>query len=135
MSGELILPHHHHDIEEEQKIVDKMPDETRIAAVAEAMKQLGDPTRLRIFWLLCHTEECVIDIAALTGMSSPAVSHHLRILKSAGLLTSRREGKEMYYRAADTKLVLKLHHTIEDVAEISCPDYTIEDVAEISCPD
>lgn len=94
MSGELILPHHHHDIEEEQKIVDKMPDETRIAAVAEAMKQLGDPTRLRIFWLLCHTEECVIDIAALTGMSSPAVSHHLRILKSAGLLTSRREGKE-----------------------------------------
>ncbi len=115
MSGELILPHHHHDI-------DKMPDETRIAAVAEAMKQLGDPTRLRIFWLLCHTEECVIDIAALTGMSSPAVSHHLRILKSAGLLTSRREGKEMYYRAADTKLVLKLHHTIEDVAEISCPD-------------
>ncbi len=105
MSGELILPHH------------------RIAAVAEAMKQLGDPTRLRIFWLLCHTEECVIDIAALTGMSSPAVSHHLRILKSAGLLTSRREGKEMYYRAADTKLVRKLHHTIEDVAEISCPDW------------
>ena len=122
MSGELILPHHHHDIAEERKIVDKMPDETRIAAVAEAMKQLGDPTRLRIFWLLCHTEECVIDIAALTGMSSPAVSHHLRILKSAGLLTSRREGKEMYYRAADTKLVRKLHHTIEDVAEISCPD-------------
>ena len=69
MSGELILPHHHHDIEEEQKIVDKMPDETRIAAVAEAMKQLGDPTRLRIFWLLCHTEECVIDIAA--GFSNP----------------------------------------------------------------
>ena len=116
------LPHNHHSHEEEQYIVENMPAECTIAAVAEAMKQLGDPTRLRIFWLLCHTEECVVDIAAFMSMSSPAVSHHLRVLKNTGLVTTRREGKEVYYTAADTPMVNKLHHTIEEIAEINCCD-------------
>ncbi len=116
------LPHHHHSPEEEQKLLESMPPEHTIAAVAEAMKQLGDTTRLRIFWLLCHTEECVIDIGALISMSSPAVSHHLRVLKDAGLLVTRREGKEVYYKAADTPLAQKLHSTIEELAEIRCPE-------------
>ncbi len=105
-----------------QKIAAEMPDTETIATVSEALKQLGDPSRLRVFWLLCHTEECVSDIAALVGMSSPAVSHHLRLLKAAGLLDTRRVGKEVYYRAADSDLVRKLHTTIEEVARISCPD-------------
>ena len=121
MAEKLILPHHHQDTEREFEIIKHLPDENVITTVAEAMKQLGDPSRLRIFWLLCHTEECVINIAALTNMSSPAVSHHLRLLKATGLIVSRREGKEMYYRAADTHLVSKLHVTIEEIAEISCP--------------
>ena len=88
--------------------------------LADAMKKLGDPSRLRIFWLLCHTEECVIDIAAIVNMTSPAVSHHLRLLKNAGLITSRREGKEMFYKAADTKLSQALHLIIEQIADITC---------------
>jgi DNA-binding transcriptional ArsR family regulator len=55
-------------------------------------------------------------------MSSPAVSHHLRLLKSAGLIVSNRKGKEMFYRAADTDLVASLHHGIEQIASISCMD-------------
>ena len=90
--------------------------------VAEALRQLGDTSRLRIFWLLCHTEECVTDIAEYIGMSSPAVSHHLRLLKTAGLIVSRREGKEMLYRAAGTELAEELHHIIERIGEISCPN-------------
>ncbi|MDY6342672.1 MAG: metalloregulator ArsR/SmtB family transcription factor [Sphaerochaetaceae bacterium] len=120
--SEQSLPHHHHDEKVQRRIVSDMPDNETIAAVSEALKQLGDPSRLRIFWLLCHTEECVLDIAALVGMSSPAVSHHLRLLKAAGLLETRRVGKEVYYRAADSDLVRKLHTTIEEVARISCPD-------------
>ena len=58
------------------------------------MSLLSDPSRLRIFWLLCHCEECVMNISALVDMSSPAVSHHLRNLKASGLIVSRREGKE-----------------------------------------
>ena len=55
-------------------------------------------------------------------MTSPAVSHHLRILKSSGLIVSRREGKEMYYRTADTELAQMLHHMIEKLGKITCPE-------------
>ena len=61
------------------------------------------------------------DIAAYVHMSSPAVSHHLRLLKAAGLIVSRRDGKEMLYKAADSVLVDELHRTIEKIGEISCP--------------
>ncbi len=108
---------------EENEIITKMPSNDTVQTVADAFRQLGDPSRLRIFWLLCHCEECVINIAAATDMSSPAVSHHLRLLKNARLITATRHGKEMYYRAADTPMVEKLHHTIEEIAKISCPEW------------
>ncbi len=113
-------PHHHHGNED---VIEKcLPDDSAIIGVSDAMKQLGDPTRLRIFWYLCHTEECVIDIAAAINMTSPAISHHLRLLKASGLIISRREGKEMFYKAADTELAQALHHIIEDIAKITCPE-------------
>ncbi len=71
------LPHKH-DTNSEM-IASHFPEDRVIVSVSEAMKQLGDPSRLRIFWLLCHTEECVTNIAAAVNMSSPAVSHHLRL--------------------------------------------------------
>ena len=120
MSGKVILPHNHHTGEPGQ-LKEAIPSADTIATVAEALKQLGDPTRLRIFWLLCHTEECVADIAEYMEMSSPAVSHHLRFLKAAELVSSRRIGKEMLYKAADTGLASELHLIIERIAEISCP--------------
>lgn len=116
------LPHVHHDAWEQNSIMEAMPTEEMIRFVADALGQLGDPSRLRIFWLLCHTEECVADIAAYVRMTSPAVSHHLRLLKTAGLIVSRRDGKEMLYRAAETELVSELHRIIERIGEISCPE-------------
>ncbi len=93
--------------------------------LADIFRQLGDPTRLRIFWLLCHCEECVVNIAAMMDMSSPAVSHHLRALRDSGLIVSRREGKEVHYRAADSAQSQLLHHMIEQVMEIACPELRI----------
>ena len=113
------LPHNHGSRGGE--IVRSMPSAGEIEKISEVLRHLGDPSRLRIFWLLCHCEECVMNIAALTEMSSSAVSHHLRLLKDSGLIVSRRAGKEMYYRAADTEMVASLHHTFEEVARISCP--------------
>jgi DNA-binding transcriptional ArsR family regulator len=113
------LPHDHGSNTEE--LLQHFPGEDTITSVSAAMKQLGDPSRLRIFWLLCHAEECVTNIAAAVDMTSPAVSHHLRQLKSSGLIVSRREGKEMYYSAAQTDLAQSLHHTIEEVGRITCP--------------
>ena len=113
------LPHSHDSSSEH--IMEHSPALADFQTVAGLMKQLGDPSRLRIFWILCHVEECVTDIAAMTDMSSPAVSHHLRILKTSELIVSRREGKEMYYKAAETDIAQKLHHAVEEIMEISCP--------------
>ena len=57
------LPHHHHDGIEEN-LMDRIPDPEEIRLVADALKQLGDPSRLQIFWILCHCEECVANLAA-----------------------------------------------------------------------
>lgn len=97
-----------------------MPPQSQFKTIADVFKLLGDPSRSRIFWLLCHCEECVINISALVEMSSPAVSHHLRLLTDNGLIVSRREGKEVYYKAADTEQVRLLHEMIERIEELSC---------------
>ena len=114
-----ILPHDHG--EPIEKLIHHMPREEDFQTVADIFKQLCDRSRIRIFWILCHCEECVINLAALTGMSSPAVSHHLRQLKASGLIVSRREGKEVYYQAADTETAQTLHRMIEKMVEIACP--------------
>ena len=54
-------------------------------------------------------------------MTSPAVSHHLKQLKARGLIVSRREGKEVYYKAADTEQAQLLHNVIEKLMEMACP--------------
>lgn len=117
------LPHHHGEGPETALLQKQLDQIDYFHAVAEVFKQLGDTTRIRIFWLLCHCEECVLNISALMKMSSPAVSHHLRPLKNSGLIVSRREGKEVYYRAADTQESRLLHEMIEQVMEITCPQH------------
>lgn len=116
---ELKLPHDHgQKIEQELSC---MPGTEDFQAIANVFKQLGDGSRVRIFWLLCHCEECVINISSMVDMTSPAVSHHLRQLRTSGLITSRREGKEVYYKAAETDQAQLLHQVIEQVMKITCP--------------
>ena len=116
------LPHDHG---EEQNHTAAMQELLRDGAhfqnIADIFRQLGDPNRIRIFWLLCHCEECVINVSSMVEMSSPAVSHHLKQLKAGNLITSRREGKEVYYKAADTQQAKLLHQVIEAMMEIACP--------------
>lgn len=120
--NDLTLPHDHDTARHLAHLEAELLRVNRFERVADIFKQLSDTTRVRVFWLLCHTEQCVINIAALLDMSSPAVSHHLRALRSCGLIVSRREGKEVYYRAADTTQAQLLHETIEQVMSIACPD-------------
>ena len=118
------LPHDHGQKFEQMR--EQIPGPEAFQIVADLFKQMGDLSRVRIFWLLCHCEECVINISSLMEMSSPAVSHHLKQLKMTGLIISRRDGKEVYYKAADTVQAQMLHHMIEQAIEISCP-YSIDD--------
>ena len=115
----ILLPHDHGQALEKE--LDHMPSVDNFQTVADIFKQLGDGSRIRIFWILCHCEECVINLSSMVDMSSPAVSHHLRQLKNSGLIISRREGKEVYYKAADTQRAQLLHHMIEALVEIACP--------------
>lgn len=110
--------HNHNN--DESFIFDKMPSNDNFQNIADAMKQLGDPSRLKIFWILCHNKECVQNIAIITKMSSPAVSHHLRILKSAKLITSERVGKEVIYTAVKSNIVDELHIAMEKIAKVTC---------------
>ena len=117
------LPHDHGQPPE--STLAAMPNTESFQMIAELLKQLGDSSRIRIFWLLCHCEECVINLSAMMKMSSPAISHHLKQLKSSGLIVSRRSGKEVYYRAADTQQAQLLHRMIETLLQINCPGPTI----------
>jgi ArsR family transcriptional regulator, arsenate/arsenite/antimonite-responsive transcriptional repressor len=67
-------------------------------------KALSDETRLRIVKLLEHGELCVCDLVAACDMVQPKVSFHLRVLKAAGLVRDRKQGKWMHYRLDDTDL-------------------------------
>ena len=91
------------------KVLSAMPSEEQFIQASEIFQQLCDPTRLRILWLLA------------IGMSSSAVSHHLRVLRQAGLIVNRRAGKEIYYKLAPSRTASLIHTMIDDVFEMSCP--------------
>ena len=118
----ITLPHDHNISSVSKNIQKELDNIDKFQLIADIFKQLGDTTRVRLFWLLCHCEECVINISAMMNMSSPAISHHLRILRSSGLITSHRTGKEVYYQAADTEQSQMLHKMIEQVIEFTCPN-------------
>lgn len=115
------LPHQHGQRNAEH-MREKLAQTERFAATAEIFRQLSDATRLKIFWLLCHQEQCVANIAALMDMSSPAVSHHLRSLQDSALIVSRRDGKEVYYRVEQNGCSELLHKVMEQVMQIACPE-------------
>ena len=92
--SEIKLPHAHGLAIEHQFDHKTKADEFNV--IADIFKLLGDSSRVKIFWLLCHCEECVTNISVMKNMPRPAVSHHLKLLRGSKLITSRREGKEVY---------------------------------------
>ena len=112
------LHDHGNDLE---KVLQAKPEDEEFVKACDIFQQLCDPTRLRILWLLAHTEACVLNIAVSVGMSTSAVSHHLRILRQTGLIVNRRAGKEVYYKLAPTKTAKLIHKMIDDVFEMNCP--------------
>ncbi|WP_343710572.1 metalloregulator ArsR/SmtB family transcription factor [Mycobacterium sp.] len=74
--------------------------EASAAALVPMFKALGDPVRLRLVSLIAsHAggEACVCDISATINLAQPTISHHLKVLRSAGLLGSQRRGTWVYY--------------------------------------
>jgi ArsR family transcriptional regulator len=82
------------------------PIDPRARAIAALrFRALGDETRLRIFEQLIPGEQCVADLMERTALGQSLVSHHLRTLRDAGLVTDRRDGRWVYYAIAEEALV------------------------------
>ena len=94
-----------------EKVNKSMPDDNDLYLVSEFFKMFSDLTRSKILSALTFSEMCVCDISALLKMSHSAISHQLRLLKSARLVKNRKDGKIVYYSLDDKHI-----HTIMEVA-------------------
>ena len=100
-----------------EKVQKEMPDEDTLYDLTELFRIFGDSTRIRILYVLFEAEMCVCDIAALLGMTQSAISHQLRALKNAKLVTSRREGKTVFYSLADDHVKTIIDQGLEHILE------------------
>lgn len=104
-------------------------DRERVAsftALASRVKALADPTRLAIVTLLARREHCVCDLLTALRLPQSTCSHHLGVLKRAGLIRARqdeRDGRWTYY-ALDTGAAVALHDALETLLEPSSFDPT-----------
>jgi len=75
--------------------------------LARSFKALGDPTRIRLLSLIAATaagEACICELTAPVGLSQPTVSHHMKLLVDAGLVTREQRGKWAFYAVVRTEL-------------------------------
>lgn len=86
-------------------------------AIADFFKALADPTRVRIISLLVDAELCVGDLCRLLGMSQPSISQQLRTLRTANLVTMRREGKHIFYTLSDDHVRTVFRQCLDHIQE------------------
>lgn len=99
------------------RITSTMPDEDTLIDLSELFKVFGDSTRIKILTALSHGELCVCDLSKLVGMTSSAVSHQLKILRSAKLVSCHRDGKTVFYALADDHVTTIIRQGLEHVNE------------------
>ena len=83
------------------KVKDNLPSDETLYDLAELFKVFGDTTRVKILCALYESEMCVCDLSVLLNVTQSAISHQLRVLKSARLVKFRRSGKIVYYSLDD----------------------------------
>jgi DNA-binding transcriptional ArsR family regulator len=94
-----------------------MASDSDVAELADLFRLLGDPTRLRIV-LACLDEPISVgDIAGQLELSPSLVSHHLRLLRAARVVKADRQGKQVFYAAADQHVSGVLADMLEHIAE------------------
>ena len=96
-------------------------NDTNIDTV-EFAKALSDGTRQKIMMLCCCQELCVNDIMEASDVAQPTVSHHLKILRNAGLVSAKRRGKQVLYTLNQERLAAACCVVAENFA----PEYPIE---------
>ncbi len=89
--------------------------EEEVYFLADLFKVFGDPTRIKVLYLLLKGELCVNDIAASLGMSQSSISHQLKVLKQHRLVKFRRDGKTIFYSLDDDHVVNILSQGLEHI--------------------
>ena len=84
-----------------KKIKKDMPADEQLQDLGDLFKIFGDTTRIKIMYALYEGEMCVCAISELLNMTQSAISHQLKTLKDANLVSARRDGKEIYYSLSD----------------------------------
>ena len=88
-----------------------------VSELADLFRLLGDPTRLRIVLACLEGPLAVHDIAARHDLSSSLVSHHLRLLRAARIVKADRQGKQVFYAAADHHISSVLTDMLDHITE------------------
>jgi len=95
----------------------RLLDDAAADGLAEIFSLLGDRTRVRILHALSLGELCVCDISAVVGVSGSAISHQLRLLRTAKLVRARKEGKNVFYTLDDEHVHSLLGEGLKHVLE------------------
>ncbi|WP_406689377.1 metalloregulator ArsR/SmtB family transcription factor [Saccharopolyspora sp. ID03-671] len=115
------------DLPHAEEIRSGLPDLPAVELAAAGARALGDPTRLTIAaGLYSGGELCVCDVSWVTGHAQNLVSHHLRQLRTAGLVTSRRDGKLVMYALSERGRGLVTAVLGEPVSAASSVDELVE---------
>ena len=89
-----------------------------VEGLSSVFKVLGDETRARIIYALAQADRlCVCDIAQIVGLSLPAVSHHLRVLRELNMARATKEGKMVFYSLADDHVAALIKQGAEHASE------------------
>jgi ArsR family transcriptional regulator len=84
-----------------ENAMENMPQANQIDSLSSFFKMMGDPTRIKMMYIMAEGEVCVQDLACALGVTKSAVSHQLSGLKDNRIVKSRREGKNVYYSIDD----------------------------------
>lgn len=99
------------------KVKPNMPEQRLLYDLSDFFKVMGDGTRIQLLWALEESEMCVGDLAVLLNMTKSAVSHQLKVLRTAKLVRSSKRGKNVYYSLDDHHVKTVLEKALEHVCE------------------
>lgn len=88
-----------------------------LSLLTEFFKMLGNPTRIRILFILMEHESCVGELAGQLALTQSAVSHQLNLLKSSKLVRQRRDGKMIFYSLSDNHVRMVVETGVEHMLE------------------
>lgn len=100
-----------------EKVKPNMPKMNMLYDLSDFFKVMGDSTRIQLLWALEESDMCVNDLAVLLNMTKSAVSHQLKVLKTAKLVRSEKNGKNVYYSLNDQHVKMILEKALEHINE------------------